>query len=119
MKRLISLLIILSMLSTTLFAGVGVAIVIDPPGIENSEQLFSDVQGDELSDEEMEYVEGEGVIGAIMGAVGGAMKASITTAYRTVRHKERWNTRRNRRRIVSSAKRGAVFGAIWGGITGP
>ncbi|MCF6334433.1 MAG: hypothetical protein L3J12_01665, partial [Spirochaetales bacterium] len=80
-------------------------------GMENEEQLFSDVSGEELSDEEMEDVEGLWVWRAISGAISGGVSAAVS-----VRKSRR--ARLSRRKTVTRAARSFAVGAFFGALTG-
>lgn len=81
MKRLLSFLIIISMLSTTLFAGVGVS-VSGQSQDKNFNEFFLDVDGNELSDEEMEDVEGYGFF--VIFAMASGVFIGISSLYKMI-----------------------------------
>ena len=84
MKKLICILIIVSMVSTALFASVDNGISLESATQGTNEDLFADVQGVELSVNDAELIEGEGVLGAVAGFIGGWMAGTIHFGYTIV-----------------------------------
>lgn len=114
MKKIISLLILISMLSSVAFADQAASTAVKEA--EANVQLFMDIDAQELTSEEMEEIEGEGiatgVAGAIVGSVAGGVYESARTAIRMVRKKETRSSRQISKDIKSAMVAGAITGSI-------
>jgi hypothetical protein len=87
MKKIVAVLVVLALFTSTVFAGpVSRASLIDTvktvkidtaSGFADNANLFGDVQAPALSDTEAAAVEGEGAVGAIIGGFIGGMVLSV------------------------------------------
>lgn len=71
--------------------------------------------GEQVSEETLSEVEGQGLIGALAGAIGGAIGGAVTSVVSSVLHHRPidWKD------VGAAAIGGAVGGAIAGAIAGP
>jgi hypothetical protein len=116
MKKVVSVLVIMAVFSTAVFAApLSVAGSLDTlsrepsrtelasktEGFSEFDDLFADVQATQLTNADAAAVEGEGLFGTLIGAIAGAVTVAVTGG--------------NVTQVLSGAASGAVIGSLVSG----